>query len=753
MKKRGKLQVSISCLLSAALLTTTPFMTGAAVYGQGMEEEFVSDLVAGSDQDENDFSDSSITTDVTDTSGGVQTAENNSEINRSEYPSDEKADEKTDEAKTGETKSDDISISDIQGEPGTDPRNKGAIEEDSNEANSTEEDSNKVDSNKSASNGVAEADSSFIEEIPEEQSDTLSLESESEDPATAKEAENLDSGEAAVAYGSFSNAGVCGDNTRWTWKNGTLTISGTGSVKGNPDHPVYQIDANGNKTETGWYGWGFGGSEDGTMGYSISSYTTSIVIEEGVTGLADGVFNNFSALTSVSMPKSLRSIGNYAFSDCIALPSVTIPEGVTEIGECAFSSMDNLSFVKIPGTVKTIGKNAFGGAGYKVSKLTVILEKGITTIGDNAFAATNICELNIPDSVKTIGEGAFRGNSKLRKVTMGDSVTKIGARAFAACEELTSIRLSNNITEIPESMLYVCSKITKVTLPAKIKSIGKAAFCHCENLTEITIPSGVTEIGETAFASTKIRSVVIPDGVKVIGEGAFDFCKELEKVTFPAGITDIKAAAFEGCKKIKHVYYSGTPKKWAAVKIYGWNDPIRNDSFGSSLKMHYVSVTMPVSGIVYNGAAKKSAITVKDPAGKVISSRYYTVTWKNNKNVGTASATVTLKGKYAGTITKTFKIVPKATALSGVSALSKGFKVNWKAQTAQTTGYQVQYSVNKNFKSPVTKTVASCKTRTLTVKKLSAGKRYYVRIRTYRTAGGKKYYSAWSKAKAVTTRK
>lgn len=743
MKKRGKLRVSISCLLSAALLTTTPFMTGAAVYGQGMEEEFVSDLVAGSGQDENDFSDSSITTDITDTSGGVQTDENNSEINRSEYPSDEKADEKTDEAKTGETKSDDISISDIQEEPDTVSKN-----EDTSDGDSTEADSIEADTNKSASNGVAEADSSFIEEIPEEQSDTLSLESESEDPATAKEAENLDSGEATVAYGSFSNAGVCGDNTRWTWKNGTLTISGTGSVKGNPDHPVYQIDANGNKTETGWYGWGFGGSEDGTMGYSISSYTTSIVIEEGVTGLADGVFNNFSALTSVSMPKSLRSIGNYAFSDCIALPSVTIPEGVTEIGERAFSGMVNLSFVKIPGTVKTIGKDAFRSAGYKVSKFTVILEKGITTIGDTAFASTNIHELNIPDSVKTIGEGAFQNCRKLQKVTIGDSVTKIGARAFAWCEELTSIRLSNNITEIPESMLYVCSKITKVTLPAKIKSIGKGAFCHCENLTEITIPSGVTEIGETAFASTKIRSVVIPDGVKVIGEGAFEFCKQLEKITFPVGITDIKAAAFDSCDNLKHVYYNGTQKKWESVKIYVWNYELRYNP-----KMHYLSVTMPVSGITYSGAAKKPAITVKDPAGKIISSKYYTITWKNNKNVGTASATVTLKGKYAGTITKTFKILPKATALSGVSALSKGFKVNWRAQTAQTTGYQVQYSVNKNFKSPVTKTVASCKTRTLTVKKLSAGKRYYVRIRTYRTAGGKKYYSAWSKAKTVTTRK
>ena len=739
MKKKGKLQVSISCLLSAALLTTTPFMTGAAVYGQGMEEEFVSDLMAGSGQDENDFSDSSITTDVTDTSGGVQTDENNSEINRSEYPSNEKTDE---------TKSDDISISDIQGEPDTDPRNEGAIEEDSTEA-----DSNKADSNKSASNGVAEADSISIDDIPEEQSDALSMEPESEDMEITTEAENLDSGEAAAAYKSFSNSGVCGSNTRWTWKNGTLAISGTGSVKGDPDHPVHQIDSNGNETETGWYSWGFAGSEDGTEGYSISSYTTSIVIEEGVTSLADGVFTSFDALTSVSMPSSLRSIGNYAFSDCIALSSVTIPEGVTEIGESAFGTTDNLSSIKIPGTVKTIGKDAFRAAGYKASKLTVTLEKGITTIGDSAFGSTNIYELNIPDSVKTIGEGAFPGCSKLQKVTMGDSVTKIGAHAFAVCEELTSIRLSDNITEIPESMLYICPKITKVALPAKTKSIGKAAFCHCENLTEITMPSGVTEIGPTAFASTRIRSVVIPDGVKVIAEGAFDFCKELERVTFPAGITDIKAAAFEGCKKIKHVYYSGTPKKWAAVKIYGWNDPIRSDSFGSSLKMHYVSVTMPVSGIVYNGAAKKPAITVKDPAGKVISSKYYTVTWKNNKNVGTASATVTLKGKYAGTVTKTFKILPKATALSGVSALSKGFRVNWRAQTSQTTGYQVQYYVNKSFKNPVTKTVASYKTRTLTVKKLRAGKRYYVRIRTYRTVGGKKYYSAWSKAKAVTTRK
>ena len=732
MKKKSKLQVSMSCLLSAALLTTTPFMTGAVVYGQELEEEFVSDLGTDADQEES-FSDSSISMDVADTPEAVQTDENNSEIDRAEYPSDEESDEtkmdetKSDEIKQGETitdqtktndsksdsdtgsESDDISISDIQGETDTDSRNKGAIEE-----------------------------------LPEEQSDTLNL--ESEDMETITETENLDSGEAAVAYGSFSNSGACGSNTRWTWKNGTLTISGTGSVKGDPDHPVHQIDSNGNETETGWYSWGFAGSEDGTKGYSISSDTTSIVIEEGVTSLADGVFINFSALTSVSMPKSLRSIGNYAFSQCTALSSVTIPEGVTKIGDSAFSLADNLSAIKIPGTVKSIGTNAFRCAGLKTSRCTVTLEKGITTIGDTAFAAANIYEINIPDSVKTIGQGAFQTCDKLKKVTMGDSVTKIGTGAFMYCEELTSIRLSSNITEIPESMLYVCSKIKKVTLPTKIKSIGKAAFCHCENLTEITIPSGVTVIGPTAFASTKIKSLVIPNKVKVIGEGAFESCKQLEKITFPAGITEIKAAAFNSCDKLKHVYYCGTSKKWESVKIYGWNYELRNYP-----KMHYVSVTIPVSGITYSGAARKPTITVKDPAGKVIPSQYYTVTWKNNKNVGTASATVTFKGIYTGTVQKTFKILPKATALSGVSALSKGFKVNWKAQTSQATGYQVQYYINKNFKNPVTRTVTSYKTKTLTVNKLGAGKRYYVRIRTYRTVGGQKYYSAWSAAKTVTT--
>lgn len=710
MKKKNKLQVSMSCLLSAALLTTTPFMTGAAVYGQEMEEEFVSELETGNAQEENNFSDSSISTDITN----------------------------TDEAKVNDLNSndgsepDDISISDTQEEPDIDSKNKDVIEEDSNKADSSEE-------------TLTETDSLSTEEIPEDQTNSLSL--ESDDPEAVEDGESLDSGDAAAGY-AHSDHGVCGSNARWTWKNGVLRISGTGTVSGDPEHPSRIMDSEGNYVGIDHYGWGFATSEDPSVGYSISAYTTSIIIEEGITGIERAVFTNFKKLTSISLPESMQTIGDNAFSDCPELSSVKIPGGVREIGASAFTQCHKLSSIWISDSVQIIGKYAFASAGYNISGCTVTIGKGVTSIGESAFANVTIKEINIPDGVKKIGEGAFRRCGKLEKVTMTDSVTEIGASAFASCENLVNIRLSESITAIPESMMWCCEKITSITLPSKIKSIGKAAFCHCENLTEITIPSGVTEIGETAFASTKIKSLVIPNKVKVIGEGAFEFCKQLEKITFPAGITDIKAAAFNGCDNLKHVYYNGTQKKWESVKIYVWNYELRYNP-----KMHFVSATMPVSGITYSGAARKPAITVKDPAGKVISSKYYTVTWKNNKNVGTASATVTFKGIYTGTIQKTFKILPKATALSGVSALSKGFKVNWKAQTSQATGYQVQYYINKNFKSPVTKTVTSYKTRTLTVKKLSAGKRYYVRIRTYRTVGGQRYYSAWSAAKTVTTKK
>ena len=98
------------------------------------------------------------------------------------------------------------------------------------------------------------------------------------------------------------------------------------------------------------------------------------------------------------------------------------------------------------------------------------------------------------------------------------------------------------------------------------------------------------------------------------------------------------------------------------------------------------------------------------------------------------------------------------TSVSKVTAAKKGFKVTWKKQATQTTGYEVQYSTASNFKKGnKSVTVSKNKTTSKSVSKLSAKKKYYVRVRTYKTVkvNGKnvKLYSGWSKAKSVTTKK
>ena len=153
----------------------------------------------------------------------------------------------------------------------------------------------------------------------------------------------------------------------------------------------------------------------------------------------------------------------------------------------------------------------------------------------------------------------------------------------------------------------------------------------------------------------------------------------------------------------------------------------------------------------YSGNAFKPAVTVKDTSGKAITS--YSVKYTNNKNVGKASAVITFNGDYSGSKTLNFTIKPKNTSITKLSALKKGFNVSVKKYTTQTTGYQIQYSTDKNFKKDYKTLTLSNKTTSKKVTKLKASKKYFVRIRTYKTVGSTKYYSAWSTAKPVTTKK
>ena len=169
------------------------------------------------------------------------------------------------------------------------------------------------------------------------------------------------------------------------------------------------------------------------------------------------------------------------------------------------------------------------------------------------------------------------------------------------------------------------------------------------------------------------------------------------------------------------------------------------------------SASLSYTSAEYTGNALKPAATVKAELNgktkKLKAGTDYTITYKKNRYVGKATATITGKGNYTGKLVRNFRINPKGTRVSTVTAAANAVTVKWKKQATQTNGYQIQYSTNKNFKSGnKTVTVKGNKTTSKKISKLKSAKTYYVRVRTYKTVSGKKYYSSWSKAKTVKTK-
>lgn len=162
-----------------------------------------------------------------------------------------------------------------------------------------------------------------------------------------------------------------------------------------------------------------------------------------------------------------------------------------------------------------------------------------------------------------------------------------------------------------------------------------------------------------------------------------------------------------------------------------------------------------ISGIstkTYTGKNITQSVKVKYNGKTLKSGTDYTVSYSNNKKVGTATVKITGKGQYGGTVSKTFKINPAKQKIQKLTAKSKAFFIDW-AQKGSATGYEVQYATNSKFTGSKKITVTNNKTDKMTVSKLSAGKKYYVKVRSYTVVKGTKYYGEWSAVKSVTTKK
>ena len=164
------------------------------------------------------------------------------------------------------------------------------------------------------------------------------------------------------------------------------------------------------------------------------------------------------------------------------------------------------------------------------------------------------------------------------------------------------------------------------------------------------------------------------------------------------------------------------------------------------------SVSLSIATYSFDGKVKTPSVTVKLGSTALRNGIDYVVSYRNNKNVGKATVVITGKGLYAGTITRTFVINPAKQEIQKLTAKSKGFYIDYVAK-GHATGYEIQYATNSSFSGAKKTVITSNKTDKVTVSKLSGNKKYYVRVRTYTTVNGIKYYGAWSAVKTVTTKK
>ena len=294
--------------------------------------------------------------------------------------------------------------------------------------------------------------------------------------------------------------------------------------------------------------------------FSGCSSLKAIAIPEGVTTIGDNAFNSCTSLQGVILPGSLQTINGYAFSSCSKLKTVFCkvvdPQNLT-IAATAFNNatefhlspsadisawnargFSNLTYNNTPyswtsgdtdvtldldGTLTVSKKAGDGngamknGSGYpeelKYHIINVVIEAGVTTIGDYAFmGCTALSSVTIADGVTTIGNYAFMGCTALSSVTIPDGVTTIGNDAFRDCTALTS-----------------------VTIPASVTTIGNGAFRDCTALTSVTIfaPS-LTNYETLAFAGNAAdRKIFVPSGsVDTYKTGWNDYATAIEPLDY-----------------------------------------------------------------------------------------------------------------------------------------------------------------------------------------------------------------------------
>ncbi len=331
-------------------------------------------------------------------------------------------------------------------------------------------------------------------------------------------------------------------------ESGTLTVSGTGKLNRDVIE-VYDVET-GNTVLRSWN--------------EAIVHVSHVIVEEGITSVEDNVFEK-SSITDVTLPDSVTSIGNMAFSYCDLLESINLPESLSMIGDSAF--YDTTLFTVSPGSYaenycRIHGYHFIYSNGTTPEGLSSIAlkldENGTLTISGSGM----LKRFNVEAYDKKTGGYTLCSWKQIREeivhVIVEDGITSIGENAFEYCYSLTDVILPDSVSSIGPYAFEQCLCLTDINLPDSVTFIGEYAFQYCRELKSIDLPKTLTSIENFTFDGTGLTSIKLPDSIRSIGFAAFSNCSALKNVDLPndlpEAVISISNQAFEGCTGLTEVY-------------------------------------------------------------------------------------------------------------------------------------------------------------------------------------------------------
>ena len=491
--------------------------------------------------------------------------------------------------------------------------------------------------------------------------------------------------------------------------------------------------------------------------------------------LSSNVFCSCKNLKQIEFLEGLTFICDGAFGNCYELQEIILPKTVQKIGVEVFYNCDSLINVNMQNNVVSLGKGAF----YDCESLNqIVLSTGIKKIPNEAFRGCSSLEsISLPYQVETIEDNAFKNCTKLKKITIPKATTSISDSAFPYPDKMTIYGVAGSYAEQyakENDIAFVAQQIAteKITLTETELTLGRNEKYQ---LTAGLNPMDSTDEVIWSSSDEKIAKVDKTGNIEAISAGeAVITAKAGEKtatckVTVNIPIksiylnkTSIELNSIGDSYQLNASYY---PSDADGAIIWKSDDEgvASVDQTGKVTAVGKGTTTITVSC----GSVKDTCTVVskgESDGSQIIPSPGSQPSVKpnpDNQPANTPKPSMTPQVPTKGNIPQSSQTVndgknsgqmASLTKIKGVVAKNQKkckVKVTWK-KVPNSLGYQIQYATNKKFKKAKKKTV---KSTFVTLKKLKKKKTYFIRIRAYKIADGKKVYGKWSSVKKVKVKK